>query len=434
MDVFARITASERPESAAHTKTWRQVFRRAPRTFEDTKDVVLVSAYFYPEPAGSAPPITDLARFISEKKLKAQVITARPSYPARTAFKDYRAGEHDSEDWRGIAVERLPSLILKSTSIPARLAAELSFAMSVLAARLKGRISDAQSVISVCPSVLTVLSAAMVTKRGARHVAIVHDIQSGLARSAYGAKGVAAMLKWLERVCLNRADAIVTLTPAMRDALIANGVKRPIHVIPPQIDTHNIVPRPEPKGHFTLIYSGALGRKQGLDQLLDLAQALKATHTEAQLIIRGEGGDEVYLRKTIEQRSLHNVRLEALVPNSKLCEAYGEGHVHLVPQNAAGADFAVPSKLFSIMSAGRPFIATALPGSPLDQIAQQSSGGLVVPPHDTGAFVSAVQTLQQDAALRAKLGQAGRRYAETHLDRRILCPRILDVALPERRL
>jgi colanic acid biosynthesis glycosyl transferase WcaI len=40
----------------------------------------------------------------------------------------------------------------------------------------------------------------------------------------------------------------------------------------------------------------------------------------------------------------------------------------LAPQNPSGAAFAVPSKIYSIMAAGRPFICTAEEGSPLDRL------------------------------------------------------------------
>jgi colanic acid biosynthesis glycosyl transferase WcaI len=43
--------------------------------------------------------------------------------------------------------------------------------------------------------------------------------------------------------------------------------------------------------------------------------------------------------------------------------------------------------------------------------------GLVVEPEQPQAFADAINLLAQDAAMRARLGEAGRAYAEENLDR-----------------
>ena len=142
-----------------------------------------------------------------------------------------------------------------------------------------GRIPRGERVISLCPSILTTLGALALVRRHGRHIAVVHDVQSGLG-AALGTKRVRAIvpiLLRLEALALNRADYVVVLSDGMKDAIQALGVRRPIAVLPPSIDTKEITPQPRPAaGPPTLLYSGNLGRKQGLEQLLGLAQALKA--------------------------------------------------------------------------------------------------------------------------------------------------------------
>ncbi|MBK5970197.1 MULTISPECIES: glycosyltransferase [Thiorhodovibrio] len=89
----------------------------------------------------------------------------------------------------------------------------------------------------------------------------------------------------------------------------------------------------------------------------------------------------------------------------------------MVPQDPAGAAFAVPSKIYSIMAAARPFIATAEPGSPLDQLRAASDAFVTCPPNDPTAFADAVERLIADPAERARLGANGRAYVERHAGR-----------------
>ncbi|MCW5568596.1 MAG: glycosyltransferase, partial [Dokdonella sp.] len=110
--------------------------------------------------------------------------------------------------------------------------------------------------------------------------------------------------------------------------------------------------------------------------------------------------------------------LEDLLPEQRLSEGLAAGDIHLVPQDPNAAPFAVPSKAFSIMAAGRPFVATAGAGSLLWRLRERSGAFLCVPPNDALAFANAVLKLADDAALRADLGQKGRHFVEQHLAKR----------------
>ena len=108
-------------------------------------------------------------------------------------------------------------------------------------------------------------------------------------------------------------------------------------------------------------------------------------------------------------------------PNEALGPALAVGDIHLVPQNPEAAAFAVPSKVFNIMAVGRPFVATALPGSVLWELQRESGAFLCVPPGQPIAFAEAVVHLADDAHLRRELGRRGREFVEQNYAK----PRIL---------
>jgi glycosyltransferase involved in cell wall biosynthesis len=73
---------------------------------------------------------------------------------------------------------------------------------------------------------------------------------------------------------------------------------------------------------------------------------------------------------------------------------------------------ALPSALMEAMAAGVPVIATAVGGIP-EIVADGITGMLVPAPPDPAAVAGALEPLVADAALRARLGAAGRvRYGQ----------------------
>ncbi|KQV58721.1 hypothetical protein ASC70_07950 [Caulobacter sp. Root343] len=338
-------------------------------------------------------------------------------------YDGYEAGQLDEEDFRGVQVRRVKSFIAKSRGIVGRLLSETSFALAALRVRRRH-----QGVICVCPSVFVVLIAPMFVSKDGRVAAIVHDIQSGLAANLkFGVGGLlTGALRLLEAWSLNRCDTVIALTPAMADELRGIGVRAPIEVIPPQVNVREIRPIETVRGARALaVYSGNLGRKQGLDQVLALATELMRRGAAIDILIRGEGSERAGLEEQAQREQLTNLRFSDLAPREALSEAMGAAVLHLVPQAPGGANFALPSKIFSIMAAERPYVATASPGTPLALVTNEAEAGLCVEPNDPVAFADAVEHLVADSAVAARLGQAGRRYVEATVDREVVCRKIL---------
>ena len=74
----------------------------------------------------------------------------------------------------------------------------------------------------------------------------------------------------------------------------------------------------------------------------------------------------------------------------------------------------MPSKIYSIMAAGRPFLCTAEPGSPLDRLCEESDAFVTCRSHEPSQLADAVERLMADPAERARLGRNGRLYVEQH--------------------
>lgn len=388
--------------------------------------VLIVTRHYAPEPTGSAPPMQEMAEWLAANGYRPCVVTVRPNYPGNAVFEGFSRGERDLERDAGVDIRRLPTAPVRGAGLMARMGPELEFLFRLVSMRLSGGLQSQAVLISLCPSIFTVVGALPLRAAGGRHLVVVHDIQSGLG-SALGSvvtRALMPLLATVERWALNRADAIVVLSEEMKEHLRRMGVRKPIEIQPPMVNTQLIQPSPEPAAPPTLMYSGNLGRKQGLGQVLDLAEELKRRGSPARVVVRGGGAMRDELIAETAERRLDNVVIEDLVPRSEIGRSLAEAHLHLVPQVATGGDFAVPSKIFSIMAAGRTFVATAAPGSTLASLAEGSGAFICSAPESPKAFADAVEALLADHTLRARLAAAGRRYVETTVATDVVMQRI----------
>lgn len=384
------------------------------------RSILFLSSYYAPEPAGSAPVVTDMAEWLAKHEWDVSVSTLRPSYPQNRVFEGFRNGEGDKQSVNGVRIYRRYSPPPRGGGLLRRGVFELMALGQILGTAWRKEFRKTETVVSVCPSILIVIAAWIFAGRKRYHIAIIHDIQSGLARSLKfsGGRAVPFLIEAVERFVLNRSDHLVVLTEEMATALREIGVARPMTVLPPHIDETAVYPLDPPKNDVpVLLYSGNLGRKQGLGQILELAKVLQDRNFAARVIIRGEGNHSGELKSRAADLGLNNVEFEDFVPKAELNESMAAADIHLVPQRPEGAEFAIPSKIFSIMSSGRPFICTALPDSPMNRLSAATGAFWITPPNDAERFADRVTDLLSNPEILGAMGTKGRAYIVDNLAR-----------------
>jgi len=398
--------------------------RRSPKA-------LFVTQHFWPEIIGSAPYCTDIADSLAAEDTEVTVFTCRPHYPEGIVPPSYRHGQRDREERGRLSIKRVSPWLPKRRNALGRLFAEFVFLTRGLFALSTGRIRRSDLVVSLCPSILTVLLGIFATRRKGRHIAVVHDIQSGLASGLgmVGAGPLVKLMRWLERVVLNRVTLVLVLSRNMRERLQTQGIRTPIELLPIWVDTEVIAPREKTASETVeVFYSGNFGKKQALDQVVEMAALLQERTNRITVTFRGGGDEAARLAEDVHARGLHNVRFMPLVPKEELAKGLAEGDIYVVPQNGKAADFAVPSKVYSIMAAGRPLVASAPAGGTLWRLQEESQGILCVPAGDASALADTVEQLAGDPARREELARNGRDYAVTHHDKTVVLRRFLAMA------
>jgi len=169
-----------------------------------------------------------------------------------------------------------------------------------------------------------------------------------------------------------------------------------------------------PQDAFVASYSGNLGRKQGLEVLVDAAELLGKEHRRASrliiILIVGDGAMRPVLEVRLRKHPLPNARLLPLLPEADYRGMMAASDICLITQAKGTGQFCLPSKLLSILVAGKPVAASAEETSELTRAVRQGDFGVVIPPEDPEAIAGALADLAVRPAELAQLGLRGSRW------------------------
>jgi len=262
---------------------------------------------------------------------------------------------------------------------------------------------------------------------GARFVFWVQDVHSEAIGRIVGRKNAilgklaGAYYRMLERVLLKRSDAVVVISQAFAELLMGWGLDAnrltvienwaPLEDIPVLPRDNRWVLENMRPGRVRIVYSGTMARKHNPDMLLHLARNL-----DVDVYLFSQGVNADYVRRTAEAEGLENVFVRGWVPVEDLPGMLaGADILYAVIEKEAGV-FSVPSKVLSYLAAGRPILASF----PADNLSSRkitmAGAGLVSAPDDVAALLADARMLLADPALRERMGNDGRRYAEKIFD------------------
>lgn len=218
-----------------------------------------------------------------------------------------------------------------------------------------------------------------------------------------------------------RCDQMVLLSEDMRDLLTAGGVAEDkCSIIPNWVDTDLI--RPIPSGNlfrqryelhdnFLVMYSGNLGLTQKLEDFV-AAAALLREHSRIQFVFAGRGATKTTLEKQVADLQLNNVLFCDYQPLDELSHSLGAADLHLIPLSHRLYQCLMPSKLYGVLAAGKPFLTTAPANSELCRIAVQQQVGFSVDQGSPTAIAQAILQAMNNPDQLQRYGENARRLAE----------------------
>ena len=201
----------------------------------------------------------------------------------------------------------------------------------------------------------------------------------------------------------NSADGVVVLgehwerfmretlgVPESRITVVENGVPAPAGTASPDSDPPVIV------------FMGAVGERKGVDVLIPALGKVAAGGTDFRARIGGNGDLDHYRKLASEAGIAEKVEFLGWVGEEVVDRELRGADVFVLPSRAENQ----PVAIIEAMARGVPVISTAIGAIP--ETVQDGTCGLIVPPGKIDPLAGAIETLAKDAAMRKRMGNAGR--------------------------
>ena len=218
-----------------------------------------------------------------------------------------------------------------------------------------------------------------------------------------------------------RCSRMVVLSKDMKQLLLDGDVpEEKISIIPNWADTQQIVPIEEEnrfrrkydlEHKFVAMYSGNLGLTQRLEEFVEAADILQ-DDPEIRFVFVGQGARKPNLQSQVESLGLKNVLFCDYQPLAELSHSLSAADLHLVPLTAELSRCLMPSKLYGILAAGRPFLTNAPETSELFEITKTHNVGYAVKAGSPSEIAAAVRAAKNDRAALQQMGHRARCLAE----------------------
>lgn len=242
----------------------------------------------------------------------------------------------------------------------------------------------------------------------------------------------------LETKIYRQALSLVALSPGIASHLRKTTPEKRVHLIPNFADLDRFFPMDKNeillqkygvKNTLTIAYTGALGKVNAVDELLDLAQMAKERGKDWQFLIMGEGSHETRLKQIARDQSLSQVYFVPYGAKEKVNEVLGLAdfawisfaHLPVLKTNS-------PNKFFDALAAGKAILVNHK-GWVYDLVKTHQLGISCLPSKADSAFAK-LEKLEQNPAELAKMGQNSRKLAEQHFTKELAVSRLKQVIDP----
>ena len=239
---------------------------------------------------------------------------------------------------------------------------------------------------------------------------------------------------WVSNVTFRNSDKIIAISNDIKRSMVARGVPaEKIEVVYNWVDEKAVQPVAKEdnplyeefglsREKFSVVYAGNLGNAQNIGIVLDAAYMLP----DVQFAVFGTGGLEGEIRKRIAAENLENMHLNPLQPVERVSQVYSMGDACIVSCKEGLGGSAMPSKSWSIMSCGRPVVASFDEGE-LKEILEVNHCGVFSHAGNLQEFVDAIKTLRENPELCKEMGTNARQFILNNLTKEVGAKKYVEI-------
>lgn len=241
----------------------------------------------------------------------------------------------------------------------------------------------------------------------------------------------------IEDYTYKHANKIIVIGEDFKRNIMAKGVpEEKIEVVYNWVDENAVVPVAKEdnplfeefgisRDKFHVVYAGNLGNAQNIDVIVDSAKEMIGDK-DVEFLIFGTGGLKEQFVEKVKNYGIDNVTFFPLQPMERVSQVYGLGDVCVVSCKPGLGGAAMPSKMLSIMSAGRAVVASFDEGE-LTYILKNLNCGMYALAGDVQAFVKIVRTMASDRRACEEMGKNARKLILNRFTRAYGTSRYVDI-------
>lgn len=333
------------------------------------KHILVISQYFYPEQFR----INDICTEWVKRGYKVTVVTGIPNYPQGIFFEGYGLTKKRKEYWNGIDIVRIP-LIARGHGAIGLISNYLSFVVSGFFWNLTTKIrADYVFTFEVSPMTQALLGVWYSKKHKIPNYLYVQDLWPDNVEIVTGIhnKVIIGVIDWMVRKIYRNSDKIFGTSPSFVREIqkkcddknkvfywpqYAESFYKPVN----HIQAQKLVPEIPDDDRFKIVFTGNIGRAQGLEILPRVAKQLKDENVC--FVIIGDGRykecfiSEVKKRKVDDKFIMIGRQPAERIPLMLgCCDA-----AFLSFMNNELFAKTIPAKLQSYMACGIPIVASAV--------------------------------------------------------------------------
>lgn len=371
--------------------------------------ILMVNQFFWPDIAPTGQYLCDLARHFCAEGHEVTVICSGGSY-AQT--------ECDDQDAPPVRIIRVPGLPYNRGAL-ARLFSYSTFFTGALWHEFRVPRPDIVLTMTT-PPLLAVAGAIMKAVRGTRHFIWEMDLfpDAFVTLGALSENSVITrILGWIQDLSRRHSDGIIALGPCMRTRLLARGIPGGlVHVAENWADGSAISPGPVRRsGSLNIFYSGNLGLSHDIDTI---AGAMRHFRNDSRFLFTFAGGGvgRTQLEQICAAEGIRNARFLSYASRGRMNQHLAQADVGLVTERPACIGTVVPSKMYSLMAAGRPILfigpRQATPGILIDRF----QCGWQIDPGDLQSLITLLEWLSVRRDAAAMHGRRARAAFDRYYD------------------
>lgn len=219
-------------------------------------------------------------------------------------------------------------------------------------------------------------------------------------------KPISVVYAAIEKCCLKRYDALISVTPSIVDRLVTINQNTVMVTNYPQIKEMNTNQRVDGENTDYVCFAGGVSQQYMHEYILD---ALK--HTQTRYLLAGQAYPS-YLEKLKRHESWNLVDYLGVVSHEEVSDIYQKSKVGLVlldyTPNAGGHRGSLGVlKMFEYMMAGIPVVATDF--DLWKEIVEGNDCGRCVDPHNVKAIANAINYFIDNPEKAYEAGEKGRK-------------------------